>query len=199
MSYGIIGRKHCMSRIFQEDGTEIPVTLIKCESNAIINRKTVEKDGYNAIVISTEKLKNPTKTKKYRITTEIPLTEEDVEFKKGQELSLNDFKNVETVSISSYSKGKGFQGVVKRHNFSKGPETHGSHHHRAPGSIGACVWPGKVFKGKKLPGRMGNDKVSLKNIQVVGVYPEKNTIALKGPIPGSKNSIVKIIIEKVKS
>jgi large subunit ribosomal protein L3 len=200
MPHAIIGKKYCMSRVFQEDGTDVPVTLIRCNDNIVVDRKTIEKNGYNSIVVSTDKYKKSSKTKKYGITKEFILGENNnEEFKKGDQLNLSDFENVDTVSIYSYSKGKGFQGVIKRHNFSRGPKTHGSDHHRAPGSIGACEEPGKVFKGKKLPGRMGNKKISLKGIKVVNIDKSNNIIALKGPIPGSKNSIVKIIVEKLKS
>lgn len=183
-----------MSRIFQEDGTVVPVTLVKCETNVVYSLKNKSKDGHDACVLATAPEKHPTKTKKFRIIKEFALFGEDKN--KGDEVSVSDFKDVKFVSIIGISKGKGFQGVIKRHKFSRGPTTHGSDHHRAPGSIGANAMPGRVIKGKKLPGRMGTDKITLKKIEVVKIYPEDNLIALKGSLPGARNTIIQIIVTK---
>ena len=199
MPYGIIGRKHSMSRIFQEDGVVVPITLVKCEDNLIKQIKTSEKDGYNSVVLAIEPLKKTTKTKKFRVIKEISIPQDQKDLKVGENVTVKDFKDVDTVEIVSIAKGKGFQGVIKRHKFHRGPMTHGSHHHRAPGSVGACVWPGRVMKGQKLPGRMGGQRVTLKSVPVVDIYPEENMIALKGPVPGSRNSLVEIIVKTVKS
>lgn len=190
---GILGKKIGMTRVFQDDGRVIPITVIKCEPNEITQIKTTEKDGYPAIVLGFSKLKKPTKTKKFYHSKEFKV-EEGTEHKKGDKLTLETFKDIEIVQVIGISKGKGFQGVIRRHNFSRGPETHGSHHHRRPGSIGACAKPGRVHKGKKLPGHMGTDKVTIRDIHVVHLDPEKNLIGLKGPVPGANGSLV--IIQK---
>lgn len=182
-----------MTRLFQDDGRVIPVTVVSCEPNEVTQVKTVDKDGYPALVLGFSKLKKPTKTKKFSKVREFPITAEQVsEYKKGDMMSLEKFQEVEKVNVTSTSKGKGFQGVIKRHNFSRGPETHGSHHHREPGSVGACTKPGRVAKGKKLPGRMGGARVTVKGIKVVLVDTEKNIICLKGAVPGPNGGLVTI-------
>src|SRR3989338_7605815 len=126
---GILGTKLGMTRIFQDDGRVIPVTVIKCEPNEITQIKTVDKDGYPAIVLGFSKLKKPTKTKKFYHLREFKIKEAEADnYKKGDQVSLEAFQEIERIKISSISKGKGFQGVIKRHNFSRGPESHGSHH-----------------------------------------------------------------------
>lgn len=190
---GIIGKKIGMTRVFQDDGRVIPVTVIECEPNEVTQIKTVEKDGYPALVLGFSKLKKPTKTRSFRRLKEFRIDGAETEnFKKGDQLSVENFAEVEMVSVTAVSKGKGFQGVIKRHNFSRGPESHGSGHHREPGSVGACAKPGRVHKGKKLPGRMGNAQVTLKKVKVVSVHPTKNIICLKGAIPGPNGSVVTI-------
>lgn len=182
-----------MTRLFQDDGRVIPVTVISCEPNEVTQVKTVDKDGYPALVLGFSKLKKPTKTRKFRRSREFAITEDQVaEYKKGDMIGLESFQEVEKVNVSSTSKGKGFQGVIKRHNFSRGPETHGSHHHREPGSIGACTKPGRVAKGKKLPGRMGGAKVTVKGVKVALVDLQKNIICLKGAVPGPNGGLVTI-------
>ena len=180
-----------MTRIIQDDGRVIPVTVIECEPNEVTQVKTVEKDGYPAIVLGFSALKKPTKTKKFRHVKEFRIAE-DAEFKKGDKMTLEKLQEaeVETVKVTAVSKGKGFQGVIRRHNFARGPETHGSHHHREPGSIGACAKPGRVAKGKKLPGRMGGAQVSLKKVKIAHMDPAKNLLALKGAVPGPNGGLV---------
>lgn len=183
-----------MTRIFQEDGRVIPITVIKCEPNEVAQVKTTEKDGYPAIVLGFSKLKRPTKTKKFYHLSEFK-TEEGAEYKKGDQITLESFQEIEEVAkITAVSKGKGFQGVIKRHNFGRGPETHGSHHHREPGSIGACAKPGRVDKGKKMPGHMGHANVSTRNIKIAYIDPKENLIGLKGSVPGPSGGLV--IIQK---
>jgi len=190
---GIIGKKIGMTRLVQDDGRVIPVTVVECQPNTITQIKTADKDGYPAIVLGFSKLKKPTKTKKFRVQKEFRVEEDQLEnFKKGDEITVEKLNEVEKVKIMAYSKGKGFQGVIKRHNFSRGPESHGSHHHREPGSIGACTKPGRVAKGKKLPGRMGNAKITLKNIDIAYRDPKKHVIALKCPVPGPNGAVVYI-------
>ncbi len=178
-----------MTRLIQDDGRVIPITVVQCEENEITQVKTTEKDGYPAIVLGFSKLKKPSKTKKFYHVKEFKIGEE-TEFKKGDKVTLEGFVEAQNVRVTAISKGKGFQGVIKRHNFSRGPETHGSHHHREPGSIGACTKPGRVAKGKKLPGRMGGKQVTLKKVKVAYIDPSKNLIGLKGAVPGPNGALI---------
>jgi len=188
---GIIGKKLGMSQVIQDDGRVIPVTFVQCNSNEVVHVKTKEKDGYPAIVLGFDAYKNPSKNKKYKTIKEFRVESTD-EYKNGQKVTLDALKDVEAVTVSSVSKGKGYQGVIKRHNFSRGPETHGSHHHRRPGSIGMCAKPGRVLKGKKLPGHMGNNTVTLKNRAVINLVSDKDIVVIKGPIPGANNGYIYI-------
>ncbi len=186
---GIIGKKLGMSQIIQDDGRVIPVTFIKCDTNTIVQVKTDERDGYPAIVLGFDAYNKPTKNKKFKVLKEFRV-ESVGDFKVDQEVKLDTFSDAEKITIVSDSKGKGFQGVVKRHNFAMGPNSHGSHHHREPGSIGMCAHPARVLKGKKMPGQMGNQKVTLKNRSVIAFLPEKNLSAIKCPVPGANNGYV---------
>jgi large subunit ribosomal protein L3 len=186
---GIIGTKLGMSQIIQDDGRVIPVTFVKCEPNTVTQVKTEETDGYPAIVLGFDAYKNPSKNKKFKVSREFRVDGTE-DYKKGDSIDLNRLKDVESVTVVSTSKGRGYQGVIKRHKFSRGPETHGSHHHREPGSIGMCAKPGRVLKGKKMPGHMGLNRITLKNRPVVSLIPDKNLIAVKGPVPGSNNGYV---------
>jgi large subunit ribosomal protein L3 len=188
---GILGKKIGMTRIFSEDGASVPLTVIECAPNTVTQVKTEEKDGYNAIVLGFGERKNPTKNKKFYFKREFRI-ENAEDFKVGDKVTVEALAEIEKVELCATSKGKGFQGVIKRHNFSRGPETHGSHHHRAPGSIGACAMPGRVAKGKKLPGRTGFQRVTRKNVPVAYLDAEKNLIGLKGAVPGGKNNLVAI-------
>ena len=188
---GIIGKKLGMSQVIQDDGRVIPVTFIKCEPNTVMQIKTEGKDGYPAIVLGFDAYKNPFKNKKYKVAKEFRI-KNDEEFKIGDQIDLNALKEVEKVTITANSKGKGYQGVIKRHGFHRGPETHGSHHHREPGSIGMCAKPGRVIKGKKMPGHMGNQQITLKNRPIVTLAPEKHVLAIKGAVPGANNGYVYI-------
>ncbi len=191
---GILGKKVGMTRIIQDDGRVIPVTVLECQPNEITQVKTVDKDGYPAIVLGFSKLKKPTKTKKFYHVKEFRITEDQAaDYKKGDQVTLESFQDVAMVKVTATSKGKGFQGVIKRHNFSRGPESHGSHHHREPGSIGACAKPGRVAKGKKLPGRMGGARVSLRK-KIALLDSSKNLIALTGAVPGPNGSLVQLTI-----
>lgn len=188
---GIIGKKLGMSQVIQDDGRVIPVTYVVCEPNEVVQIKTEQTDGYPAIVLGFDAYKNPSKNKKYKAVKEFRV-ESAEEYKKGQKVSVDIFKEIESVTITAKSKGKGYQGVIKRHKFSRGPETHGSHHHREPGSVGMCAKPGRVIKGKKLPGHMGFAQVTLKNRPVVSVTSDKHVIGIKGAVPGANNSYVYI-------
>ncbi len=190
---GILGKKIGMTRLLQDDGCVIPVTVVQCDDNEITQIKTVNKDGYPAVVVGFSKLRKPTKTKKFRFQREFKVAEETLEnYKKGDKITLEAFTDTERVTINSISKGKGFQGVIKRYNFSRGPESHGSHHHREPGSIGSCAKPGRVAKGKKLPGQMGNARVTISRVKVAKIDPTKNIICLKGAVPGPNGGLVTI-------
>lgn len=186
---GILGKKLGMTRVFQDDGCVIPITLVECEPNEVVQVKTVEKDGYPAVVLGFAARKSPTKTKKFYHVREFKLAEGET-FNKGDKITLDLLKEVKEVEVVGISKGKGFQGVMKRHNFHGGPASHGSLQHREPGSIGASAKPGRIAKGKKLPGHMGLDTVTRRNIKVSYIDPEKNLIGLKGPVPGPIGSLV---------
>ena len=188
---GIIGKKLGMSQIIQDDGCVIPVTFVQCEPNEVVCIKTEEKDGYPAIVLGFDAYKNPSKNKKFKTLKEFRV-ENTGDYKKGQKITLESLKEVEFVNVTSISKGKGYQGVIKRHKFARGPETHGSHHHREPGSIGMCAKPGRVMKGKKMPGHMGSQTVTLKKRPVTTLAADKNLIAIKGSVPGANNTYIYI-------
>lgn len=188
---GIIGKKIGMSQIIQDDGRVIPVTYVACQPNEVVSVKTEERDGYPAVVLGFDAYKNGSKNKKFKTIKEFRI-ESTADYQKGQKIAVDILSEVESVTVTGSSKGRGFQGVIKRHNFSRGPETHGSHHHRKPGSIGMCAKPGRVLKGKKLPGHMGNGQVTLKDRPVVKVSQEEHVIAIKGPLPGANNSYLYI-------
>lgn len=188
---GILGKKIGMTRLIQDDGRVIPLTVIQCDANTVVQVKTDEKDGYPAVVIGFDPLKKPTKNRKFRHMREFRISDDSL--KTGDSINVDQFESGERVKVTSISKGKGFQGVIKRHNFSRGPETHGSHHHREPGSIGACAKPGRVHKGKKMPGRMGTDQKTVKG-EVVYLDAAKSLLGIKGSVAGSNGSL--IIIRK---
>lgn len=190
---GILGTKIGMTRVILEDGTMVPVTVIECKSNLVTGIKTPEKDGYSAMVLGFGPLKKPSKTKKFRHLREIALADNEVgSIKAGDEISTQILDGSKTVTLIGVSKGKGFQGVIKRHNFSSGPESHGSHHHREPGSIGQRAKPGRVNKGKRLPGRMGCEQRTLKKVEIVKIDHQNALVAVKGPVPGAPGGLVVI-------
>jgi large subunit ribosomal protein L3 len=192
---GILGKKIGMTRIFKDDGRVIPVTVIQCEPNEVTQVKTVAIDGYPAIVLGFSKLRKPSKTKKFAHSREFKVLEADLgNYQKGQSITLDTLKDTEKVSITSISKGKGFQGGMKRHNFHGGRGSHGSHMHREPGSIGPSSKPGRVHKGKKLPGHMGTGQITLNRVPVELVDSVKNIICIKGAVPGPIGGL--IIIKK---
>lgn len=190
---GILGKKLGMTRLLQDDGRVIPVTVVQCDPNEIAQVKTVEKDGYPAIVLGFSKLKKPSKTKKFRFVREFKVSEKDLEnYKKGDHVTLEALKEVALVKVTSISKGKGFQGVMKKYNFHGGPRSHGSHFMREPGSVGTCAKPGRVHKGKKLPSRMGFEQVTIKRVKVAHLDTEKHIVCLKGAVPGPNGGLVTI-------
>jgi large subunit ribosomal protein L3 len=199
----IYGKKLGMTQIFAENGTAIPVTVIEVKPCSIVSKKTADKDGYNAIVVGIGEIKEKNATKpmkgifaKAKVTVQRHLREIKVdnldEYEVGKTIDLNVFENGDKVDVQGVSKGKGFQGVIKRHGQHIGPKGHGSMYHRRPGSMGATTSPGRVFKGKKLPGHMGSVVRSILNLDVVKVDSDKNVILVKGSIPGAKKSIVRI-------
>ena len=189
---GILGKKVGMTRVIADDGGVIPVSVIECLPNEVTQIKTTEKDGYPALILGFDELKKPQKNRRFRHLAEFRIEEGSAE-KKGDKISVSEFSEVKNVKIVGTSKGKGFAGVIKRHNFSRGPETHGSHHHRQPGSsAGAVTGTGRTPKGKRFPGRMGNAKVTKRSTPLILVDVEKNLLAVKGSIPGSIGSLIKI-------
>ena len=199
---GILGKKIGMTQIFTEEGIVVPVTVVEAGPNVVTQVKTVEKDGYNAIQVGFEdaKEKSLNKPQKGHLAAANVLKKHLKEFRVdaveeftvGQEIKADLFAAGEKIDVTGTSKGKGFQGPIKRHGQSRGPETHGSRYHRRPGSMGACSYPGRVFKNKKLAGHMGSVKVTVQNLEVVRVDADKNLILVKGAIPGAKGSVVTI-------
>lgn len=205
MAKGILGKKLGMTQIFTQDGKLVPVTVIEAGHSVVLQNKTVENDGYNAVqlgfgTVKDKKVTSPMKghfakagVKPVRVIKEIRLPEAS-EYTVGQEIGVDIFAEGEIVDVTGTAKGKGFAGVIKRHNFRRGPSSHGSKSHREPGSMGPRMsgGGGKVFKGKKLPGRMGNQKVTVQRLTVVRVDAERNLILIKGGIPGPKGSFMMI-------
>ncbi len=197
---GILGKKIGMTQVFTKNGKLIPVTVIEVEPNVVTQIKTVEKDGYDAVQLATgtvrEKVVNKPQlghTKKANTEPKRFLREirgiNTSDYSLGQIISVDTFKEGEMVDVSGISKGKGFQGVIKRHNQSRGPMGHGSQYHRGVGSLGTML-PMHVLKGKKMPGHMGNVKTTIQNLEVISIDTENNVILVKGNVPGPKQSLV---------
>ena len=205
---GILGRKIGMTQIFTEAGEVVPVTVVEAGPVVVTQVKTIENDGYNAVQVGfvDAKEKSLNKPQKGHLAAANVLKKHLKEFRVesvdtytvGQEIKADVFAAGEMIDVTGISKGKGFQGPIKRHGQSRGPESHGSRYHRRPGSMGACSFPGRVFKNKKLAGHMGSVKVTVQNLEVVRVDADKNLILVKGAIPGPKGSMV-TIKEAVKS
>ncbi len=189
---GILARKIGMSRLIcPETGRITAVTVLEAPEAKVLQVKTAAKDGYDAAVLASFERNKTRKNanKNFQFIQELKLDAE-AGIKQGEGVGVGSMEGVSRVKITSTSKGKGFAGVIKRHNFSRGPETHGSHHHREPGSVGTCAKPARILKGKKMPGRMGGKQTTLRNVEVVQIDAAKNLIALKGAVPGAKNSLV---------
>ena len=199
---GILGKKIGMTQIFTEVGAVVPVTVVEAGPVVVTQIKTVEKDGYNAVQVGfgDVKEKSLNKPQKGHLAAANTLKKHLKEFRVdsvegytvGQEIKADLFAAGEMIDVTGISKGKGFQGPIKRHGQSRGPESHGSRYHRRPGLMGACSFPGRVFKNKKLAGHMGSVKVTVQNLEVVRIDAEKNLILVKGAIPGAKGSVVTI-------
>lgn len=199
---GLVGKKKGMTRIFNKDGTSIPVTIIEIKNNRITQIKNINKEGYSSIQVTTglkktSRLKKPEigHFAKANVAAGIGLWEfrfnKEALFKIGQEISVDFFSNIKKIDVSGFSKGKGFCGTVKRWNFSTQDATHGnSLSHRAPGSIGQNQTPGKVFKGKKMAGQLGNEKITIQNLKVILIDSKKNLLFVKGSVPGAVNGNV---------
>jgi large subunit ribosomal protein L3 len=199
----LYGKKLGMSRYFLEEGKSIPVTIVKVDPCFVIQKKTSDKDGYEAIQVGFDAQKESRVTKPrrghmkkagdrvFKHLREIPVEKADA-FELGQEIRSDVFVIGEKVAVTGRSKGRGFAGVVKRWGFSGGKDTHGCRSHRVPGSIGSSSDPSHVWKGKKLPGRMGDQRTTVRNLMIVDVRPDIDVIALRGAVPGSRNSIVQI-------
>jgi large subunit ribosomal protein L3 len=202
MTKGILGRKIGMTQVFAENGNLIPVTVVEAAQNVVLQKKSVESDGYVALQVGfedkREKLANKpekghvakanTAPKRFvREFSGVDVTGYEV----GQEVKVDIFAAGDVVDVTGISKGKGFQGVIKRHGQSRGPMAHGSRYHRRPGSMGP-VAPNRVFKGKLLPGRMGGEQITVQNLEIVKVDVERNLLLIKGNVPGPRKALLKI-------
>ncbi len=203
MKKAILGKKVGMTQIFDKEGKAIPVTAISVGSNIVMQKKTMEKDGYNAIKVGFEDIKEGKLNKPVRGQFEVAKVatkryirelrlEDTATYEVGKEINADIFAEGDRVDISGISKGKGTAGVIKRFNAHRGPMQHGSKFHRAPGSMGSSSSPSKTFKGKMLPGRMGNENTTVQNIEIVKVDTEKNYILVRGGVPGIRGSLVMI-------
>lgn len=200
MAQGIIGKKLGMSRTFNEEGMVTAVTAIEAGPCTITSVKTTEKDGYTAVQMGygeTKKLNSPQRGHlkelgQFKHLREFRLDDAG-EIKEGQKMDVSLFKTGDLVDITGISKGKGFAGVVKRHHFAGGPKTHGqSDRHRAPGSVGSSTTPGRVYKGMRMAGHLGNKQVTVRNIEVYQADPERNLLLVRGAVPGMRNGLLLI-------
>lgn len=202
MSIGLIGRKVGMTQVFQDDGTMVAVSVLAIEPNTVTRLRTTDRDGYTAVQVGTDgdrKLTKPRAGQLKDLPKDAPrpatLREFRVdgvdEYSLGQTLSVGDvFAVGDFVDVTGVSKGKGFAGQIKRHNFRRGPKSHGSDHHREPGSIGPGTTPGRVYKGLRMAGHMGDERVTIKKLRVVRTDPERNLLLVKGTLPGARGSLI---------
>ncbi|MCL2339851.1 MAG: 50S ribosomal protein L3 [Actinomycetia bacterium] len=207
MSNTILGKKLGMTQVWSENDNLIPVTVVEAGPCEVTQLKTKEKEGYEAIQIGYQPVKESRLNKpllghlaKSGVGPRKYLREVRVDaardYELGQSITVADFADVAKVHVTGVSKGKGFAGVMKRHNFRGGPGGHGAHFHRAPGSIGQCATPSRVFKGLRLPGHMGTDQVTVRNLQLVKVIPDQNLLIIKGAVPGGKGALVSVRVAK---
>lgn len=198
---GILGKKLGMTQIFTGDGKMIPVTVVEAGPCCVVQVKTLEKDGYEAVKIGFQEIKKEKKVNKpmagvfkksgvkpCRILKEFPMGD----LKVGDCVTVERFSKGDKVSVTGVSKGKGFQGVIKRHKFAGGPASHGSMFYRAPGSIGASSYPSRVWKNQRLPGHMGSERVTAKYLTIVDVKPDQNILMIKGAVPGAAGTYIEI-------
>ncbi len=198
-----------MTQVFAEDGKVIPVTLVEAGPCLVTQIKTVEKEGYDALQlgfgeVKEKKLNGPQRghfrskdLEPRRHLAEVRV-QNPSDYRLGQEITVEMFSKGDRVDITGRSRGKGYAGVIKRHNFGGGPGSHGAHFHRAPGAIGACATPSRVFKGSRMPGRMGGERVTALNLEIVDVKPERNLLLVKGSVPGPDGGIL-LIRESIKT
>jgi large subunit ribosomal protein L3 len=197
VSIGLIGRKVGMTQVFAEDGTMVPVSVVAVEPNTVTAIRTVERDGYTAVQLGAGEAKRLSKPRLGQLK-DLPRVANAREFRLddvsgyevGQTLDISLFNAGDHIDVTGVSKGKGFQGAIKRHNTRRGPETHGSDSHRQPGSIGAGTFPGRVLKGTKMAGHMGHERVTQKKLTVVRTDPDRNLILVRGAVPGARDSLV---------
>ena len=199
MSIGLIGRKVGMTQVFQDDGTMVAVSVLAVEPNTVTRLRTLERDGYTAVQLGTDIVARLSKPEAGQLGSSLPKVATIREFRVddvdayqiGQTVSVGDlFSPGDLVDVTGVSKGKGFAGQIKRHNFKRGPKTHGSDHHREPGSIGPGTTPGRVYKGMRMAGHMGDDRVTVKKVRIVRTDPERNLLLVNGSLPGSRNSLI---------
>jgi large subunit ribosomal protein L3 len=203
MSIGLIGRKVGMTQVFQDDGTMVAVSVLAIEPNTVTRLRTTDRDGYTAVQIGTEPARKKLTRPEAGQLRDLPKDAQQLAtirefrvdsvdgFELGQTLTLGDlFAAGDEVDVTGVSKGKGFAGHIKRHNFHRGPKTHGSDHHRAPGSIGPGTTPGRVYRGMKMAGHMGDDRVTIKKVRVVRTDPDRNLLLVQGSLPGARGSLI---------
>ena len=198
MSIGLLGRKVGMTQVFEDDGTMVAVSVVAIQPNTVTRLRTTERDGYTAVQLGTDvvdKLTRP-ETGQLKDLPKVKTIREfrvdDVDgFEVGQTVNIGDvFAVGDDVDVTGVSKGKGTAGVIKRHNFKRGPKTHGSDHHRAPGSIGPGTTPGRVYRGLKMAGHMGDETITVKKVRVVRTDPDRNLLLVKGSLPGARGGLI---------
>ena len=202
MTIGLIGRKVGMTQVFQDDGTMVAVSVLSIEPNTVTRLRTPERDGYAAVQLGAETARKLNKPDAGQLK-DLPKAAQSVKTKRefrvedlgayelGQTVSIDDlFAAGDDVDVTGVSKGKGFAGHIKRHNFHRGPKTHGSDHHREPGSIGPGTTPGRVYRGLKMAGHMGDERVTIKKVRVVRTDPDRNLLLVKGSLPGARGSLI---------
>ena len=207
MSIGLIGRKLGVTQVFQADGTMVAVSVLAIQPNTVTRLRTTERDGYTAVQLGAEPAKRLTKPEAGQLK-DLPKAAQALatirefrvdsvdDYEVGQTVALGDvFAEGDLVDVTGVSKGKGFAGQIKRHNFKRGPKTHGSDHHRAPGSIGPGTTPGRVYRGLRMAGHMGDERVTVKKVRVVRTDTDRNLLLVKGTLPGARGGL--ILVKKV--
>jgi large subunit ribosomal protein L3 len=198
MSIGLIGRKVGMTQVFQDDGTMIAVSVLAIEPNTVTRVRTDERDGYTAVQLGTDATDRLSKPRtgqlpglpKLKTLREVRV-DDVAEYEVGQTFAVGDvFESGDLVDVTGVSKGRGFSGPIKRHHFHRGPKTHGSDHHREPGSIGPGTTPGRVYKGMKMAGHMGSARATIKKVRVVRTDGDRNLLLVKGTLPGARGSLI---------
>ena len=203
MSIGLIGRKLGVTQVFQDDGTMVAVSVLAVEPNTVTRLRTEERDGYTAVQLGTEPARKKLTRPEAGQLKELPKDAQSLatlrefrvdsvdDFEIGQKLAIGDvFAEGDLVDVTGVSKGKGFSGQIKRHHFKRGPTSHGSDHHREPGSIGPGTTPGRVYRGLRMAGHMGDEQATIKKLRVVRTDPDRNLLLLKGSLPGARGALI---------